>query len=52
MELLKRERVLRKLEIQHTEDRVSHNQHIHTQESGSLNNKNTIAYSEHALRTI
>ena len=52
MELLKRETVLRKVEIQHTEDRGSHGQCIHTQESGSLNNKNTIAYSKHALRTI
>ena len=52
MELLKRERVLRKVEIQHIEDRGSHDQRIHTQESRSLNNKNTIAYSEHAVRTI
>ena len=53
MELLGRERVLRNIEIQHIEeDSGSHGQCILTWESGSLNNKNTIAYSEHALRTI
>ena len=52
MELWKRERVLKYVKIQHREDSGSHYQCIHTHESGSLNNKNTIAYSEHALRTI
>ena len=53
MELLGRERVLRNIEIQHIEeDSGSHGQCILTWESGSLNNKNTIAYSKHALRTI
>ena len=30
----------------------SHDLGLHTSETGSLNNKNTIVYSEHALRTI
>ena len=47
---MKRERVLKYVEIQHREDSGSHC--IHTHESRSLNNKNTIAYSKHALRTI
>ena len=53
MELWKRERNLINIEIKHMNyDSGNGHPSIHTNVTRSLNNKKTIAYSEHALRTI
>ena len=53
MEFWNRERNLINIEIQHTSFDSGHDcSSFHTNETGSLNNKKTIAYSEHALKTI
>ena len=52
-ELLAENRNLINIKLQHTEELSdSHYSGLNTSESGSLNNKKTIAYSKHALRTI
>ena len=53
MKLRKMERSLIKFKTQHMEFNGVHDcPSIHTNTTGSLNNKKTIAYSKHALRTI